>query len=102
LSEIVADKDVSGDDAFFLHDTLGFPIDLTCEIAGERGRAVDVAGFEARMQEQRVRARADAAEAGAAQSAPLEVFRDLVDTHGATEFTGRQEYESKAKVIALL
>ncbi|MCU1467246.1 MAG: alanyl-tRNA synthetase, partial [Actinomycetia bacterium] len=77
-------------------------IDLTREIAGERGRDVDIAGFEERMQEQRVRARADAAEAGAAASAPLEVFRELVETHGATEFTGRQEYSSSAKVLALL
>jgi len=102
LSEIVDARDVSGDDAFFLHDTLGFPIDLTREIAGERGRDVDIAGFETLMQEQRVRARADAAEAGAAPSAPLEVFRDLIDTHGATEFTGRQEYSTTAKVLALL
>jgi alanyl-tRNA synthetase len=102
LSEIVTEKDVTGDDAFFLHDTLGFPIDLTREIAGERGRTVDIEGFEALMQEQRVRARADAAEAGAAPSAPLELFRDVVDTHGATEFTGRQEYSSTAKVLALL
>jgi alanyl-tRNA synthetase len=102
LSEIVDAKDVSGDDAFFLHDTLGFPIDLTREIAGERGRAVDLVGFEARMQEQRVRARADAAEAGAAPSAPLEVFKEIVDAHGPTEFTGRQEYTSNAKVLALL
>ncbi len=102
LSDIVGDGDVSGDDAFFLHDTLGFPIDLTREIAAERGRTVDLAGFDERMQEQRVRARADAAEAGAAASAPLEVFRELVDTHGATEFTGRQEYTSNAKVLALL
>ncbi len=102
LSEIIDEKDVSGDDAFFLHDTLGFPIDLTREIAGERGRAVDVAGFEDRMQEQRVRARTAAEEAGATQGAPLEFFRDIVDTHGATEFTGRQEYTSNAKVVALL
>jgi alanyl-tRNA synthetase len=102
LSEIVDERDVSGDDAFFLHDTLGFPIDLTREIAGERGRAVDIAGFEERMQEQRVRARADAAAAGAAQSVPLEVFRELIDTHGPTEFTGRQESISNGKVIALL
>jgi alanyl-tRNA synthetase len=102
LSEIVDRTDVSGDDAFFLHDTLGFPIDLTREIAGERGRAVDVAGFETRMQEQRVRARAAAEEAGAAQSAPLEIFRELVETHGPTEFTGRQEYSSTGKLLALL
>jgi alanyl-tRNA synthetase len=102
LGEIVDDRDVSGDDAFFLHDTLGFPIDLTREIAGERGRDVDLVGFEALMQEQRVRARADAAEAGSAQGAPIEVFREIVDTYGPTEFTGRQEYTSNGKVIALL
>ncbi len=102
LSDIVDDRDVSGEDAFFLHDTLGFPIDLTREIAGERGRAVDIAGFEERMQEQRARARAAAEEAGASSGASLEFFRDIVDTHGATEFTGRQEYSSGAKVLALL
>jgi len=102
LSEVVDERDVSGEDAFFLHDTLGFPIDLTREIAGERGRAVDLAGFEERMQEQRVRARAAAEAAGAAQGAPLELFREIVDTHGPTEFTGRQEYSSGAKVLALL
>src|SRR5262245_51033197 len=102
LSEIVDKNDVSGDDAFFLHDTLGFPIDLTREIAGERAREVDLAGFESRMQEQRVRARAAAEEAGAARGAPLELFREIVDNHGATEFTGRQEYSSKANVVALL
>jgi alanyl-tRNA synthetase len=102
LADIVDRNDVSGDDAFFLHDTLGFPIDLTREIAGERGRAVDLEGFEVRMQEQRVRARAAADEAGAAKGAPLELFREIVDTHGATEFTGRQEYSTNGKVIALL
>ena len=45
----LAKGDVTGDDAFFLHDTLGFPIDLTREIAEERGRTVDVDGFDARM-----------------------------------------------------
>jgi alanyl-tRNA synthetase len=102
LSDIVDKNDVSGDDAFFLHDTLGFPIDLTREIAGERGRAVDLEGFENRMQEQRVRARTAAEEAGATKGAPLELFREIVDAQGLTEFTGRQEYSSKATVIALL
>src|SRR5262245_30292309 len=57
LDGMVTKGDVSGDDAFFLHDTLGFPIDLTREIAEERGRTVDVDGFHARMQEQRTRAK---------------------------------------------
>ncbi len=52
---------ISGEDAFVLHDTYGFPIELTREIAGERGVAVDSIGFEQKMNEQRERARADAA-----------------------------------------
>jgi alanyl-tRNA synthetase len=102
LDGIVDKGDVSGEDAFFLHDTLGFPIDLTREIAEERGRSVDVAGFETRMEEQRVRARTAAEEAGAAKGAPVELFRELVDAHGPTEFTGRQEYASRGKVLALV
>ena len=58
LDDLLTRGDVSGDDAFFLHDTLGFPIDLTREIAGERGRGVDVDGFHAHMAEQRTRAKA--------------------------------------------
>jgi alanyl-tRNA synthetase len=102
LDAIVEVGDVSGHDAFFLHDTLGFPIDLTREVAGERGRDVDLDGFETRMQEQRARARAAAEEAGAARGAPLEAYRELVDEFGPTEFTGRQEYTSKASVVALV
>ena len=87
--------DVSGDDAFFLHDTLGFPIDLTREIAAERGRAVDLDGFEQRM----ARAARAGARRGAARPArragDRAVCRELVDEHGPTEFTGRQEYASQ-------
>jgi alanyl-tRNA synthetase len=52
LDGVLAKGDVSGDDAFFLHDTLGFPIDLTSEMAEERGHVVDLDGFDARMQQQ--------------------------------------------------
>jgi alanyl-tRNA synthetase len=52
---------ISGEDAFVLHDTYGFPFELTREIAAERGVAVDTLGFEQKMREQRERARADAA-----------------------------------------
>ena len=87
----------SGERAFFLHDTLGFPIDLTREIAAERGRDVDLDGFGARMEEQRARAReAHKAEGGAA-AAPVELYRELLDEHGATEFTGRQEYVDRRR-----
>ena len=71
LDGVVAKGDVTGDDAFFLHDTLGFPIDLTREIAEERGRTVDVDGFHARMQEQRTRAKeAHKAAGGKGEGAP--------------------------------
>ena len=96
--------DVTGEDAFFLHDTLGFPIDLTREIAEERGRAVDVDGFRARMQEQRTRAKeAHKAAGGKGEGAPLELYRELADELGPTDFTGRQEYETVgAKVRAVV
>jgi alanyl-tRNA synthetase len=96
LDSIVVQGDVSGDDAFFLHDTLGFPIDITREIAMERGRDVDFGGFEARMEEQRVRARAATAQ-GRASDARVDV-----DFDEPTEFTGRQEYTTNAHVLAVL
>jgi alanyl-tRNA synthetase len=104
LDGILAEGDVTGADAFFLHDTLGFPIDLTHEIAAERNRAVDRDAFGALMEEQRARAReAHAAAGGKGQGAPVELFRELLDELGPTEFTGRQEYETTgAKVRALI
>ena len=85
---------MTGDDAFFLHDTLGFPIDLTREIAGERGRAVDLDGFDAAhaaSSARRAQRRGRRSRRGAA-GAPVELCRELLDEHGPTEFTGRQEY----------
>jgi len=92
LDDLVQRGDIGGQDAFFLHDTLGFPIDLTREIAGERGRAVDVDGFTARMAEQRTRALDAHKAAGSGVEAPVEVYRELLDEVGPVEFTGRQEY----------
>jgi alanyl-tRNA synthetase len=101
IDEELARGDVSGERAFFLHDTLGFPIDLTREIAEERGRTVDVDGFRERMEEQRRRAREALKAEGGKETAPIERYRELVDEHGATEFTGRQETTSEATVIGL-
>ncbi|MEY2569461.1 MAG: alanyl-tRNA synthetase [Actinomycetota bacterium] len=92
---------VSGAAAFLLHDTYGFPIDLTREMAAERGVDVDLAGFEAAMGEQRQKAR-DARKAGGAGDDRSEQYRDLIEQFGITEFTGYQEYESKARVLAVL
>jgi alanyl-tRNA synthetase len=92
---------VSGAAAFQLHDTYGFPIDLTREMAAERGVEVDVAGFEVAMGEQRQKAR-DARKAGGGGDDRSEQYRDLVEQFGLTEFTGYQEYESKGRVLAVL
>ena len=108
LDGVVQGGDVTGDDAFFLHDTLGFPIDLTREIAGERGRGVDLDGFQERMAAQRTRAKeahAGTARGGGAADAGVtrELYRELLDEVGATDFTGRQEYETDgAKVRAIV
>jgi len=103
LDGVVRDGDVNGDDAFFLHDTLGFPIDLTREIAEERGRGVDLDGFRERMSGQRARAKEAHRAAGGRGDVPLELYRELLDEVGATDFTGRQEYETDgAKVRAIV
>ncbi len=92
---------IAGRAAFRLHDTFGFPIELTQEIAGERGLEVDMAGFELAMAEQRSRARR-AARTGSAHTAGDQTYRRLADQAGATEFTGYQEPCSKARVLAVL
>jgi alanyl-tRNA synthetase len=100
LDTVVEGGDVTGENAFFLHDTLGFPIDLTREIAGERGREVDLAGFQTLMEEQRARAKAAHAEAAAGSGTVFDADIDL-DMVETTEFTGRQEYASHGHVIGL-
>ncbi|MGU3503217.1 alanine--tRNA ligase [Mycobacterium sp. C31M] len=90
---------VSGSDAFTLHDTYGFPIDLTLEMAAEAGLSVDEEGFRGLMAEQRQRAKADAASRKQAH-ADLSAYRDLVDG-GPTEFTGFDELSSQARVLGI-
>jgi len=103
LDGLLAKGDVSGEDAFFLHDTLGFPIDLTREIAEEHGRSVDLEGFRARMSEQRARALEAHKAAGGKTDAPVAVYRELLDEVGPVQFTGRVEYTTTgAKVRGLI
>ena len=96
---------VSGAAAFRLHDTFGFPIDLTREIASERGVEVDLEGFDRAMEDQRRRARADRLAAAGASAGPGEradAYRGLIERFGPTEFSGYSEDESKARVLAVL
>jgi alanyl-tRNA synthetase len=90
---------VSGSDAFTLHDTYGFPLELTLEMATEAGLQVDEAGFRELMAEQRRRAKADAAARKHAH-ADLSAYRELVDA-GPTEFTGFDELTSQARILGI-
>ncbi|MDB5244033.1 MAG: alaS, partial [Spirosoma sp.] len=91
---------LSGDRAFQLHDTYGFPIDLTLEMASEQGLSVDEAGFRRLMQEQRDRAKADA-KAKKAGAQGSEVYRELRAT-GLTPFTGYSELSTESRVRGIV
>jgi len=86
--------------AFKLYDTFGFPLDLTQDALREQGRAVDVAGFDAAMQEQRTRARA--AWAGSGDAATERVWFDVRERVGATEFLGYSTESAEGEVLALV
>ena len=90
---------LGGSEAFALHDTYGFPIELTLEMAAETGLSVDELGFRELMAEQRRRAKADAAARKHAH-ADLSAFRELLDA-GPTEFTGFDELTSQARILGI-
>ncbi len=89
-----------GDKAFALHDTYGFPIDLTLEMAAEQGLTVDEEGFRSLMAEQRARAKADAKskKGGHVDTA---IYRDLLDAKGPTEWLAYSTLETESAVLAL-
>ena len=91
---------ISGSEAFLLHDTYGFPIDLTLEVAQEAGLDVDRAAFDALMQEQRARAKADARSRKRAL-ADQSVYRQF-RAAGETVFTGYTDLETESTVLGLL
>ncbi|HEX2192085.1 MAG TPA: alanine--tRNA ligase [Acidimicrobiales bacterium] len=97
------DGRLAGSVAFRLHDTFGFPLELTLELAAERGVEVDVAGFGDEMEAQRRRAR-EAATGGTAGADParLATYRELVEQFGPTEFRGYVETTSTARVLAVV
>ncbi len=92
---------VPGDVAFRLHDTHGFPIELTMEMAAEAGAMVDVEGFEAAMAEQRRRAQADARARRAAVGEET-LYRELLDQLGPSTFTGYEHVEGAAEVAGVV
>ncbi|WP_309064269.1 alanine--tRNA ligase [Microbacterium sp.] len=91
---------LSGSEAFLLHDTYGFPIDLTLEVAEEAGLSVDRAAFDTLMQEQRTRAKADARNRKR-QLADVSVYRQF-RALGETGFTGYTDLQTESRVLGIV
>ena len=102
LEQAIANSEnqLSGEDAFLLHDTYGFPIDLTVEIAEENGLTVDRDGFNSLMQEQKSRAKEDA-KSKKVGGAGLQVYSEF-RSKGETQFLGYETLETDGQVLGLI
>jgi alanyl-tRNA synthetase len=100
LGRLPEGAELPGGAAFKLYDTYGFPLDLTQDALREKGRAVDVQGFEAAMDEQRAKARASWAGTGEAKDA--KIWFELAEAHGVTEFLGYDTETAEGVVQALV
>ena len=92
---------LTGDTVFKLHDTYGFPFDLTLEMASEQGLAVDEDGFRRLMKEQKDRAKADAKSKKSGHT-DLSEYRKIFDAKGKSEFIGYKNFEGEAKIAGIL
>ncbi|MHB1930185.1 MAG: alanine--tRNA ligase [Acidimicrobiales bacterium] len=93
---------LSGEVAFRLHDTFGFPIEITREIVAERGRAVDEEAFRVHLEGQQRRSREAGKDAALAGSDRLEAYRALLGSDGPSEFVGYHRTTSTSRVLAVL
>ncbi len=100
LAKLGEGQALPGAAAFRLYDTYGFPLDLTQDALREKGRAVDVAGFDHAMAEQKAKARA--AWAGSGEAKDATIWFDLAERHGPTEFLGYDTETAEGQVIALV
>ena len=90
-----------GDEVFKLHDTYGFPFDLTLEMAREEGLEVDEDGFRRLMKEQKDRAKADA-KAKKSGHTDVSVYKTIADKSGKSEFIGYSHQSSESKLIGIV
>ncbi len=102
LASLAPGDTLSGQEAFTLYDTYGFPLDLTIEIAGERGIRVDTEGFEKALEEQQERARAKAAFSKELFQRSHQALAALAADYGGTQFVGYETLEAQAQVKLLL
>jgi alanyl-tRNA synthetase len=100
LAELPAGADLPGDVAFDLYETYGFPLEVTEEVAQEAGVGVDRAGYDTALAAAQATSRAGAKQVDA--YANYDSFSEVLDRHGPSEFVGREEFETKATVTAVL
>ncbi|MBZ0129937.1 MAG: alanine--tRNA ligase [Rhodobacteraceae bacterium] len=100
LDDLPEAASLPGDTAFRLYDTYGFPLDLTQDALRERGRAVDVAGFDAAMAEQKAKARA--AWSGSGEAGEETIWFEIAEEHGVSEFLGYDTEIAEGQVLALV
>jgi alanyl-tRNA synthetase len=100
LDRLPEGAELPGEAAFRLYGTYGFPLDLTQDALREKGRTVDVAGFESAMAEEKARARASWSGSGEAKDAAI--WFDLAEQHGATEFLGYDTEAAEGQLLALV
>ncbi|MEY4872952.1 MAG: hypothetical protein RLZZ563_2282, partial [Pseudomonadota bacterium] len=100
LARLPEGGELPGAAAFKLYDTYGFPLDLTQDALREKGRAVDVTGFESAMNEQRAKARASWSGTGEAKDA--KIWFELAEEHGVTEFLGYDTETAEGVIAALV
>lgn len=92
-------KQIDGENAFKLYDTFGFPLELTIEIAAEKGVTVDTEGYKAEMQKQKEKAKAAAHKISLTDDL---VYVNVENEFGSTEFLGYEKSQAQAKVIAVI
>jgi len=100
LEQLEEGVPLPGAAAFKLYDTYGFPLDLTQDALRERGRDVDVDGFDAAMAEQKAKARA--AWSGSGEQADDTVWLDIAERAGTTEFLGYDTEQAEGQILALV
>ena len=100
LAHLPEGANLPGEAAFKLYDTYGFPLDLTQDALREKGRAVDTAGFDSAMAEQKAKARA--AWAGSGETKDAAIWFDIAEQHGATEFLGYDTEISEGQILTLV
>ncbi|MCU1503760.1 MAG: alaS, partial [Ilumatobacteraceae bacterium] len=95
-------SELAGSTAFLLHDTYGFPLELTEEIAGERSVEVDRPGFDTEMRAQRERAKAAGRKGAGPGDERLDSYREVVEQFGITEFRGYTENTTESRLLAVV